>query len=190
MDLHGRPVLSHVLERAQQIRGVDRVVLALSSADMTTPLGAWARQRQPFYAMSPAPNDVLGRFMLAATALDADVIMRLTGDCPMLNPRVCEQVLQLYHVAYCDYAWTNTHNGDWPDGWDCEVFSYQALTQAHACAKDAADREHVGSYMRREMRVAALRPDPRYRGMAKMSIDNEEDLCRVRALIGSSARTA
>ncbi len=169
----GRTVLAHVMERANLIRGVDRVRVA------------W-----PFI-YDGDENDVLGRFAHVATwTPEADTIMRLTADCPLLDPDVCARVLDLYRAADCQYAWTDTSKGDWPDGLDCEVFSRQLLGQCADVASDPADREHVTSWMRRgNAMTVSLRPDPAYAGWPKLSIDTPEDLERVRNWRKPTARS-
>lgn len=169
-DLHGKPVIQHVIERAQQILGVDDVIVAPPT----------------IYGYLGHENDVLGRFAhVVMQSPDADVIMRLTGDCPLLEPEVCARVLDLYHATpNCEYAWTNTPDGAWPDGLDCEVFSRSALLWAHREATDPADREHCTPWLRRHVKVASLPPDPKYRGWPKLSIDTPEDLERVRTWKG------
>jgi spore coat polysaccharide biosynthesis protein SpsF (cytidylyltransferase family) len=166
-DLCGWRVIDHVIERVQQISGVDHVLVAWPDA-------CWYAGHE---------NDVLGRFAHVVMQYpDVDTVLRATADCPVLDSSVCERVLELYHgTPNCEYAWTNTRDGEWPDGLDCEVFSRAALMWAHREATDPADREHVTPWLRRHVKVASLPPDPKYRGWPKLSIDTPEDLDRVRA---------
>lgn len=185
--LDGKPLIQHVIERANQIRGVDAVILALANEPEERPLWKWAVCSAPCGVIVASPNiemdDVLGRFAdVALRVPNADPIMRLTGDCVLLQPEVCERVLERYRsVQDCDYAWTDTASGDWPDGTDCEVFSRRMLLAAHAQALDPYDREHVTSWMRRHTVVESLPADPAYAGWPKVSVDTEEDLARVEA---------
>ncbi len=167
-DLNGTPVIRHVVVRAQQIAGVDAVIVATPTA----------------YGYDGDENDVLGRFVHVAMQFpEAHTFMRLTGDCPLLDPEACERLLNIYQATpWCEYAWIDTRPGTgWPDGLDCEVFSRELLMRAHAEATDPADREHVTSWMRRNAAVLSLPSEPlKYEGWPKVSIDTEADLERVR----------
>lgn len=168
-DLDGQPILAWVLQRAREIRGVDAVALAMP--------GVTAR----------AESDVLGRFLDVARAYRADVIMRLTADCPLLDRFVAEQVLELYRSRSCDFASNDTLISGFPDGWDVEVFSRAALETAAANATEPHDREHVTSWMRRTLRCQTLYAQGQWTG-PKLSIDTPEDLETVRAWLHDQRR--
>ena len=187
-DLCGRPVIRHVVDRALQIHGVDRVIVATPSwADMLA-IGAVLPEdeRLSVFCAAVEENDVLGRFVAALESYpECDTVMRLTGDTPLLQPNVCERVLALEDGT--EYCWTDTHSGEWPDGLDCEVFPRRLLTAAHEQATDPSHREHVTSWMREHAAVFALPPDPDYAGWLKCSIDTEEDLEVVRQFMQRQA---
>lgn len=179
-DLCGHPVLWHVYQRARQIRGVDAVKVIVPSRDVdaihravpSVPLLAF---------MWPEEDDVLGRYQRAATSLNASTIMRITADCPALDPDVASQVLALYQSASeCAFVSNDTLASGYPDGWDIEVFSRALLERAHAEATDPADREHVTSWMRRSVPCLTLRAPRPWTG-PKLSIDTPADLEVVRA---------
>lgn len=183
--LEGRPVIVHVVERALQIPGVDRVIVATPWSDAALIAQELPEdERLSVFAARVDDEDVLGRFVAAlANYPECDTVMRLTGDCPLIDPLVCARVLALNgHFLSGGYAWTDTHAGDWPDGLDCEVFSRYALHTADARAS-AADREHVTADMRRRYVVKSLPPDPAFTGWPKVSIDTPEDLARVEEFI-------
>jgi spore coat polysaccharide biosynthesis protein SpsF (cytidylyltransferase family) len=180
-DLQGKPVIQHVVDRARQIRGLDALVLACPAPDaetFETVLGASIRVQ----GVDGPEDDVLARFAAVVAGYpDADVVMRLTGDCPLLNPRVCEQVLGQYLVTHTlssvDYVW-NVADG-YVDGEDCEVFSRDLFVRAVGCATDPQDREHVTPWMRRHGHVSTVFP-LRGRHGEKTSIDTPADLERIR----------
>lgn len=166
--INGRPLIEHVVKRASAIGGVDQVVLAMPDA-----------------APHLHENDVLGRFAHVVSQYpDADKVVRITGDCPLLAPDLAEQVLCLYReTPHVEYAWIDTRpiNKGWPDGVDVEVFSRAALLWAQREADDAHDREHVTPWIRRHCKVATLLPEGDYSWL-KISVDTAEDLERVRAM--------
>ena len=91
-------------------------------------------------------HDVLLRYMLAATELEADVVMRITADCPLLSPELCGAVLRKLQDENADYA-SNIDPRTFPQGMDCEVFTRQLLDRAEELANDD-EREHVTTWMR------------------------------------------
>jgi spore coat polysaccharide biosynthesis protein SpsF (cytidylyltransferase family) len=183
MDVGGRPLIAQVVARARQIRGVDDVVLAVPNGEVAKLL---------FCAHTTGPavpeDDVLARFaMVLERYQEHDPIMRLTGDCPLLDPRICERVLQLYQTApKCHYAW-NVAPG-YVDGEDCEVFSRAALLRAHREATDRTDREHVTPWIRRHYRIWTLEPDED-RSWLKTSVDTLDDLEYVRGIYARQCGT-
>lgn len=100
-------------------------------------------------------QDVLGRYSLAAEAYRADVVVRLTGDCPLHSPDTVDEVVQAFLETGADYA-NNAEPYTRPDGLDVEVFSVQKLRTAAQNAKEAPDREHVTPYLRRDPSVRKL----------------------------------
>jgi spore coat polysaccharide biosynthesis protein SpsF len=194
-DLGGKPLLTHVVNRVCRVRGVDDVVLAVPAGDVSRLACAVAEQYrvEPLFDYVGArihgpdvpEDDVLLRFVaVAAMYPQHDTILRATGDCPLFNPCEAERVLALYRSTGCDYAW-NVATG-YVDGEDCEVFSRKALLEAHWHATDAADREHVTPWIRRNYSIATAMPLSDRRHL-KTSVDTISDLERVRLLMECAA---
>ncbi|MGH9764062.1 MAG: cytidylyltransferase domain-containing protein, partial [Blastocatellia bacterium] len=145
MDVAGEPMLIRVIRRVKAITGVDEVVLATTSAEQDRALLDMAADYQvPAYAGSE--DDVLDRFYHTAKAFGAQTIVRVTGDCPLLDPEVSIRVLERFLLGDCDYA-SNTLKATFPDGLDTEVFSVQALTRAWQEATLKSEREHVTPFI-------------------------------------------
>src|SRR5262249_49377552 len=101
-DIAGRPMIDHVIERARAIRGIDRVVLNI-------PLGDHELDRPEMtYQIAYQEADVLGSFLKIADLEGADILVRLTGDCPLLAPDLSSEVLQLFLKEQPDY-YANTN---------------------------------------------------------------------------------
>lgn len=176
-DLNGVKLIQHVVGLARQIAGVDQVVLAVPQGQVAALLFA-------SHVVGPPVDepDVLGRFawIVEHEYPDADTIVRITGDCPLLQPDLCARLITEWRASRCEYGWIRTDDGTYADGLDCEIFTRDLLMQAHMQATDAYDREHVSSIMRRMRPVFSLPADPAYADWPKCSIDTEEDLERVR----------
>lgn len=148
--LAGVPVLRRVVDAASDTPGVAWTVVVTSEDPSDDPIAEWCAQEGIRCRRGPL-NDVLGRFVAAVEAeglSNADGVMRLTADCPLLDPVVCGMVARLWRDSGADYAQNVAPRG-WPDGLDCEVFRVSALRQAAAEATAKADREHVGPFIKR-----------------------------------------
>jgi glutamate-1-semialdehyde 2,1-aminomutase len=145
-DLAGRPVLSWVVRAARAVEGVDEVVVATSTATADDKIADWCRSHK-VACFRGSEQDVLSRFTGAAKAQDADIVMRITADCPFFDPAVGAQTLLLLRRAGADYA-CNNDPPNWPDGLDCEVVKASVLVAAGTEAVRPSDREHVMPFIR------------------------------------------
>ena len=142
-----RSVLAEVIRRCRAIPGADVVCCAGPEGAADDPLAAEA-ERAGATVFRGDETDVLARYAGAAQVLDADVVMRITGDKPLIDPEICGRLLRLRAEADADFACNNMPSG-WPHGLDCEVFTGEALARADAKARQAEDREHVTPWLRR-----------------------------------------
>lgn len=155
LSLGGEPVIRHVLRRCRKIEGIDRVVCAVPDS-RSAPLVREA-MALGIKVVKGSEHDVLSRFHMAAECVGADVIMRVTGDCPLIDPEVCSRVLSLVTDGV-DYA-SNVMPRGFPRGMDCEAFTMEALKRAHAEADDPYDREHVTPWMQRNLHCVNFEGD-------------------------------
>jgi len=138
--LAGRPMLDHVFERTSAICGVDHVVVATSTNAADDAIANWGKSTsRPIFRGSE--DDVLGRYVAVIEKLGCDVVVRITADCPLLDPNVCARVLQEFEASdpSVDYAVT----AGYPRGLDTEVIRAQALLDTHQETSNSAEREHV-----------------------------------------------
>jgi len=144
--LAGRSVLSHVLQRCAAIPGIDAVCCATTVAAADDLVEEEATKAGAVVFRGPE-HDVLDRYYWAARALGAGIVLRVTSDCPLIDPEVAGAVLRLRAEAGVDYA-ANNMPPTWPHGVDCEAFRTEILEIAWRFATDAYDREHVTPWMR------------------------------------------
>jgi spore coat polysaccharide biosynthesis protein SpsF len=146
--LAGEPALVRMVERARRSRSLDAVVVATTSEPSDDPIAdLCARKQIPCFRGSQ--EDVLSRVRLAAESAQAELIVELTGDCPLIDPAHIDGMVALYLSGGYDYVYNRLHRG-YPDGLDCQVFSLEALARVDALASDPIDRSHVSSYFYRE----------------------------------------
>ncbi len=156
--LAGRSVLEHVLRRCEAVAGVDTVCCATTTdeaddavADLAAGLGV--------QVVRGSQTDVLDRYHRAAIATGAEVVLRITSDCPLIDPVVCADLLWLRREAGADFAAMNVPlhvPRTWPHGLECEAFTRDLLARAAATATDPEAREHVSPWMREQTDVAAV----------------------------------
>lgn len=147
LDLACKPVLQHVLERCARIVGQDALICAIADETEAGQLAAAAR-RWGAQVFIGSERDVLGRYWDAAQMAKADVVVRITSDCPLIDPAVCARVIALRAETGADYA-SNIVPRSYPKGLDCEVFTAAMLERAAEAATDTFDREHVTQWMLR-----------------------------------------
>jgi glutamate-1-semialdehyde 2,1-aminomutase/spore coat polysaccharide biosynthesis protein SpsF len=145
-DLSGLPVLAWVARAARAVPGIDNVAVATSDTPQDDAIASWCAGNA-VACHRGSENDVLARFAFAARQERSTYVMRLTADCPLLDPQVCATVLQLLLRSGADYA-SNCDPATWPDGLDCEVFTAAALFEAEREAKRPSEREHVTPFLR------------------------------------------
>lgn len=149
--LSGRTVLRHVLERCGQIHGAEVVCCAVPDGHTNDPVAEEAK-RCGVEVYRGSETDVLARYAGASRSVGADTVMRVTSDCPLIDPDVCRRVLALVKGGGVDYACNNMPSG-WPHGLDCEAFSTSVLYEAEAQANLPFEREHVTPWLRNSTKL-------------------------------------
>ncbi len=184
-DLCGRPVLEHVLRRCASIPGADVVVCAIPSPAENDVLEAIAL-KSGAVIFRGSELDVLARYRGAAQSVHAEVVMRVTSDCPLIDPDVCGCVLALRTEQNADYA-SNNMPPTFPHGLDCEAMTIDALRKADEAAGEASDREHVTPWLRRasEIRRVNLASDDAALAHSRWTLDYPEDLAFFRAVFAA-----
>jgi spore coat polysaccharide biosynthesis protein SpsF len=175
--LASRPSLAHIITRLRHSRYLDGVVIATTEHATDDPIRACA-QSENVPVFSGSEDDVLERTLRAAQSVKADVIVQVTGDCPLIDAQVVDRTIAAYLESKPDYA-SNDMLETYPKGMDTEIFSTEVLAQVAMLTKDPADREHVSLYIYehpqryRLLNVAA--PPEHTRPELRLCIDTRED---------------
>jgi spore coat polysaccharide biosynthesis protein SpsF (cytidylyltransferase family) len=178
----GQPMLYHVIQRTQQTKNLDLVVVATSTNQADDAIAQFC-QTASLPCFRGSENDVLDRYYQAAHHFKADIIVRLTADCPLLEPEIIAKVVQAFQVGTFDYV-SNTLQCTYPDGLDTEVFSLTALTQAWQEALLNSEREHVTPYIWKNPTKFRLSNVVGERDLSALrwTVDEPQDLAFVRAV--------
>lgn len=146
-DLGGRSAILRCLDRCARIPSAGLVVAAIPDSETDDELAEEILDSGHMLVRG-SEADLVDRYAKAAHEADCDVVVRVNGDSPFIDPDVCERVIALYRDSGADYA-ANTMPAAFPDGLDCEVFSSVLLGRAWVEAVSPDDREDVTLWMRR-----------------------------------------
>jgi len=182
-DVDGEPMLVLLLRRLQRAGEIEQIVVATSTEPADDPVEEVVEEVVTDVYRGPL-DDVLTRFVGAAAGHPGPLV-RVTADCPLIDPDVVDEVIRLFaRTADCAYA-SNVEPRSYPAGLDVEVFSPATLERADAEARDPADREHVTALVRRERTrfpSANLVSDEYLSGL-RWTVDTGDDLEFVRAVV-------
>ena len=143
MPLGNKPVLAHIVERLSYCKLIDKILIATSREDSDNPIVECCENNNINYYRGSL-DDVLDRYYHAAKTYNAETILRITADCPVIDPIVVDAVIAGYLSNKYDLYGLG---GEFPDGLDCTVFSFTALEKAWKRAKLKSEREHVCPYI-------------------------------------------
>jgi spore coat polysaccharide biosynthesis protein SpsF len=166
-DIAGKPMLWHVIERVKRCKTIDQIVVATTVKEEDKQVIELARNCG-VETFAGSEDDVLDRYYQAAKRFKADIVVRITSDCPLVDPVIVDKVVGYYtdNIEKIDYVNTAP---SFPEGVDTEVFSFNALETAWRDAKKRYEREHISIYMHEN--PAIFRLD---------TIENDEDLSHIR----------
>ena len=145
-EVNGKPLIEILLHRLSRSEKIDKIILATSKNSKNDRL-IEVVEKLGVEFFRGSEDDVLDRFFHAAREHQPKTVVRLTGDCPLIDPQLVDDVIELYQQNAVDYT-SNTEPPTYPDGLDTEVFSFAALEAAHRQAEKTFEREHVTPFIR------------------------------------------
>jgi spore coat polysaccharide biosynthesis protein SpsF len=191
--INKKTMLEHVIERLKHAKTLNEIVIATSNKERDKPIIELAKRLNMSY-FAGSEDDVLDRYLKAAEQVEAEIIVRITADCPLIDPGIVDQVVNCHKAKNVDLTYTSGSNLSasdrvreskvFPSGLDVEVISIDALKKAHELSSEPIDREHVIGFVYKHpelFEMAAVEPDnslnrPQYH----LSVDTKEDLEGVR----------
>jgi spore coat polysaccharide biosynthesis protein SpsF len=185
MMIAGEPMLAQQLKRIKQCLLVDEIVIATTTKPIDDPIVELARHEDVTYFRG-SETDVLGRFLGAAHKACAEMIVRITADCPLIDPDVVDSVIDelSIHSMNCDYA-SNILRRTYPHGLDVEAFWNDVLIRVHRIAHSQAAREHVTSFIyseRPDLFTCRSVEDTENNAHLRWTVDTAEDMQLIRTL--------
>lgn len=184
LNICGKPLLWHVIERVKQAKLIDSIVIAIPDSSSNDELESFVKQFD-WDVFRGSENDVLSRYYNAATQFKADIIVRITSDCPLVDPEILDETIKQHVRDGNDYTAVGVEGG-FPRGLDVELFNFKSLEIAYSKAVDKSEREHVTLFIYQNPKLfkinfieasgALRRPDIR------LTVDTEEDLLLIRKI--------
>lgn len=160
LEITGKPMIQHVLERTQRARTLDSVAIATTSDSADDPVADFAVSMDAPFTRGSV-HDVLDRYYQAAKAHQADVIVRITADCPLIDPEVVDETINEFLRLKLDFAANRLpppFHRTYPIGLDVEVCTFTALEQAWKQASEAFHREHVMPFLYEGVDLSPFNP--------------------------------
>ncbi len=153
-EISGKPMLYHVVKRIERAKMIDLVTVATSDLRSDNIVEGFCRDNG-IRCFRGDLDDVLDRYYRAAKYFGAQIIIRLTADCPLLDPDIIDRVVKTFSEGAFDYV-SNVMEYTYPDGLDTEVFTLEALERAWREARLKSEREHVTPYIRNRPEIFRL----------------------------------
>ncbi len=174
--LAGIPMLAFQLKRIKEANEINQILIATTTNTADDAIVEIGRDYN-VAVFQGSENDVLDRFYQALIPMTQpdDIIVRVTGDCPFLDPQILDQVIQYYKAGTFDYV-SNVNPPTYPDGLDVEVFSFSSLVKAWQEAKLKSEREHVTPYIRNHPELFVLG-----------NVENDKDISNIRLTVDEEA---
>jgi len=180
MPLAGHPVLWHVVERLRRATMLQKIIVATSTDKSDDPIAEFCTANN-IECYRGSLTDVLARYEGAAQAHNLSTVVRITADCPLIDPAVVDKCVEMFAAGQGDYL-SNINPGvrTFARGLDVEVFSREALARAHAAAQEQYEREHVTPYIWQNKQgefvvLPAYRAPAQYAHIFRLTLDYAED---------------
>lgn len=185
VDIEGKTVISHVIERVKQSKRIDEVIIATTTLSQDDIIVDQA-EKNGVQWFRGSEDDVLSRYYGAAKERGLDIIVRITSDCPLIDPFIIDKTIEMYldnKFEIVTNAGIDLSQRTFPRGLDNEVFSFTALEQAYINAKVKYQREHVTPYIYEHLKKGHFKNDIDYSAY-RWTLDTDDDLELIKTIYG------
>lgn len=183
LEVMGKTILEYVIERVRESKKLEQVIVATTNKKKDKPISDLAKKlKVDLYRGSE--NDVLDRYYQAAKKFQLEHIVRITADCPLIDSKVIDNVVDYYFDSGADYS-SNTLEETFPDGQDVEVFSLESLKEAWQNAELLSEREHVTSYIiknKDSFKLTSFKNSTNL-SLKRWTLDEKEDFVLIKSVI-------
>jgi spore coat polysaccharide biosynthesis protein SpsF len=183
-DLEGKTILEHVIERVKQSKLINEIIIATTTHECDSVIESEAL-KCGVKVFRGSEDDVLARYYCAAKANDLDIVVRITSDCPLIDSKVIDEVIQCYfdnNYEIITNAGSDLENRTYPRGLDVEVFSLELLKNAFDNATKKYQREHVTPYIYETTENGFFYKNEIDYSEYRWTLDTEEDFELIKAI--------
>lgn len=173
--LRNKPVLWHVVKRVSKSELINKTIVATTLKSEDDVIIDFCKNNDFLYFRGDE-TDVLDRYYKCAKEYGIENIVRVTGDCPLIDPKIIEIVIKKYLEEECDYL-SNTLKYPYPDGFNCEIFSFDALEYSWKNSKLPSEKEHVTPFIKKNSMFKKKKISNSIYPMYQLSLDHLEDYC-------------
>ena len=171
--INNKTVVEIIYDKLKNLKEIDKIIFAIPQDNANKKLKNYLKKKKiPFYLGSN--SDVLARFYNCAYKNDSKIIIRLTADCPLVDPKLLRKFLHEFKISNVDYL-SNTIFPTYPDGFDIEIFNFKSLAKAHKLGKSLEDREHVTPFIKNNPNIFKLK-----------NITNKKNLSKIRLTLDTN----
>lgn len=181
-DVNGKPLIWHVVNRLTHAKTINKIVIATTINEKDDKIEKWCNENN-VACYRGSENDVLNRYYSASVAFPSDIVVRITADDPFKEPAVIDAVVNKLINEGFDHV-TNNFPPSWPEGLDCEAFTFAALEASEKSTNDAFEREHVTQYIYHnpdKFKIGNV-ASPKNLSYLRWTIDKEVDYEMVKAV--------
>jgi len=189
LPVQGQPLLHHLVARLKAVSSLDEIVLATTVNATDDVLETFAEE-EGIGCFRGSEDDVMSRVIGAAESANADVVVEITGDCPIIDPQLVEQTIRMFKAHGADYV-SNSLIRSYPDGMDTQVFRLETLKRSAGMTNDPLDREHVSRHICKHpelfRHVHLIAPPALHWPELGLTLDEEADYQLLKKVIESLA---
>ena len=187
-ELNGKPILQHIVDFLKYSKMIDKVVIATTDLEEDNIVNSFAKKLE-IDCFRGSSENVLERFYKCAKKFNANLILRLTADNPLINPKIIDDLINLCKHYNCDYT-SNCLHPTYPYGYStCEVFTFSTLTKLYETQKDPKSLEHVTYFITKNPNLFTIReintPQNLSRPSWKLSVDTPNDYFKMQKIFSS-----
>jgi len=187
-ELNGKPILQHIVDFLKYSKMIDKVVIATTDLKEDNIINSFAKKLE-IDCFRGSSENVLERFYKCAKKFNANLILRLTADNPLINPKIIDDLINLSKYHNCDYA-SNSIHPSYPYGYStCEIFTFSTLTKLYETQKDPQSLEHVTYFITKNLNLFNVQeinaPKNLSRPSWKLSIDTIKDYAKMQIIFSN-----
>jgi spore coat polysaccharide biosynthesis protein SpsF (cytidylyltransferase family) len=190
-ELNGKPILQHIVDFLKHSKMIEKIVIATTDLQEDDVVDSFSKKLE-IDCFRGSSKNVLERFYKCAKKYNANLIIRLTADNPLINPKIIDDLINLCINYHCDYV-SNCLHPTYPYGYStCEIFTFSTLSKLYETQKDHNSIEHVTSFIRENPNLFNIRelkaPENLSRPNWRLSVDTIEDYTKMQKIFSSLYR--